>query len=76
MSKRNNSDNDIVSLIGYIILIVATVAGPWAVAMVVRDGHHYSATTQSIPWRIWLALYIFFLGLSAGPFLLSTGVYV
>lgn len=33
-------------------------------------------TTQNVPWGLWVALYIFFLGLSAGSFLLSTLVYV
>lgn len=29
-----------------------------------------------MPWGLWVAFYIFFIGLSAGSFLLSTTVYV
>ena len=33
-------------------------------------------TTQLVPWGIWVSGYIFFLGLSAGSFLISTLIYV
>ena len=33
-------------------------------------------TTQLVTWGIWVSGYIFFLGLSAGSFLISTLIYV
>ncbi|RMD86011.1 MAG: molybdopterin oxidoreductase [Candidatus Dadabacteria bacterium] len=77
MAKRNDAQtSSMLKVVGYTLLIVATVAGAWALAVTLRDGHYYSATTQFVPWGLWVALYIFFLGLSAGSFLLSTLVYV
>ena len=32
--------------------------------------------TSVLPWGLWLSLYIYFIGLSAGSFLLSTLIYV
>lgn len=62
--------------LGTILLMAATVAGLWGVAGALHDGHAAMNTTQHVPWGLWVALYIFFLGLSAGSFLLSTLVYV
>lgn len=78
----NNTTKDrapwerVVRLGGYGVLIVCTVAGLWALALVLSQGHESLATTQHVPWGLWVAGYIFFLGLSAGSFLLSTLVYV
>ena len=65
-----------VRLIGQAALIVLTVVGLWALALALSQGHASLATTQHVPWGLWVAGYIFFLGLSAGSFLLSTLVYV
>lgn len=62
--------------LGIIVLIAATAAGLWGVGAALHDGHAAMNTTQHVPWGLWVALYIFFLGLSAGSFLLSTLVYV
>jgi molybdopterin-containing oxidoreductase family membrane subunit len=61
---------------GYVTLAAATLAGLWGIGTALYDGHAAVATTQHVPWGLWVALYIFFLGLSAGSFLLSTLVYV
>ena len=57
----------------------------WAVAMFVGSvgvytrlatGHQLTNYGSYIPWGLWVAMYIYFIGLSAGAFLLSTLVYV
>lgn len=40
------------------------------------SGHELAAYGSYIPWGLWVAVYIYFVGLSAGAFLLSTVVYV
>lgn len=49
-----------------------------AVGVVERllDGHQDSANGSYIPWGLWVSAYIYFIGLSAGAFLLSSLVYV
>ncbi|MBI5725085.1 MAG: polysulfide reductase NrfD [Planctomycetes bacterium] len=66
----------IARLLGYLILLAVSAVGVWAIFGTLRDGHIEATTTQNVPWGLWVALYIFFLGLSAGSFLLSTLVYV
>ena len=39
-------------------------------------GHRLSAYTSYVPWGLWVAAYIYFIGLSAGAFLLSSLIYV
>jgi molybdopterin-containing oxidoreductase family membrane subunit len=59
--------------------------GLWAVAFVlgligvylrVFGGKEVVGYNSYIPWGLWVAMYIYFVGLSAGAFLLSTLVYV
>jgi len=40
------------------------------------NGHENANYGSLIPWGLWVAVYIFFIGLSAGSFLISTLVYV
>lgn len=61
---------------GLAVLLAATLVGMKAIVTVLAEGHMGAATTQHVPWGLWVAAYIFFLGLSAGSFLLSTLVYV
>jgi len=63
-------------LLGLLTLAVLSVLGIWAIALTLVEGHVHATTTQFVPWGLWVAFYIFFLGLSAGSFLLSTLVYV
>ncbi|MCI1896672.1 MAG: polysulfide reductase NrfD [Ancrocorticia sp.] len=62
--------------IWYAILVVAIVIG--AVAFVQRMLHGMAVTDLSsqVPWGIWVAFYIYFVGVSSGAFLLSTLPYV
>ena len=39
-------------------------------------GHRLAAYTSYVPWGMWVAAYIFFVGLSSGSFLLSSLAYV
>lgn len=62
--------------IWYGVLALFMAAG--AVAFVVRltKGLAVTDLTSTTPWGAWVAFYIFFVGLSAGAFLLSSLVYV
>ncbi len=40
------------------------------------QGLKVTSMTSVLPWGLWVSLYIYFIGLSAGSFLLSTLVYV
>jgi molybdopterin-containing oxidoreductase family membrane subunit len=56
-------------------LAVLALAGALAIGHALASGHEATRTTQHVPWGLWVVFYIFFLGLSAGSFLLSTLVY-
>lgn len=61
------------------ILIVALAgfaAGLYGVYDRIVNGHVNAAYGSYVPWGLWVAQYIYFIGLSAGAFLLSTLVYV
>jgi molybdopterin-containing oxidoreductase family membrane subunit len=62
--------------LGYLFLAALTAAGLGGIAYALTEGHAVMSTTQHVPWGLWVAFYIFFLGLSAGSFMLSTLVYV
>jgi molybdopterin-containing oxidoreductase family membrane subunit len=62
--------------IGYVALILATALGIWALGVRFSRGLVVTNMTQHVPWGLWIAFYIYFIGLSAGSFLLSTLVYV
>lgn len=63
-------------LLGTLILAALSAAGIWAIAVRLRDGLMVTHMTQHVPWGLWISLYIYFIGLSAGSFLLSTLIYV
>ncbi|GBD31812.1 Menaquinone reductase, integral membrane subunit [bacterium HR33] len=61
------------------------VAAVWAVLFLwglvgvvqrLTAGHAYTAYGSYVPWGLWVSAYIYFIGLSAGAFLLSSLVYV
>lgn len=58
------------------ILVILLAAG--AVTIALRFGRGLAVTnlTSITPWGAWVAFYIYFVGLSAGAFLLSTLTYV
>lgn len=63
-------------LLGYLLLAAVAAAGVGATVARFREGLAVTHLTQHVPWGLWIALYIYFIGLSAGAFLLSTLIYV
>lgn len=57
-------------------LIILTAVGMYALVQRMAQGLILANFTSVLPWGLWLSLYIYFIGLSAGSFLLSTLVYV
>jgi molybdopterin-containing oxidoreductase family membrane subunit len=62
-------------IIGIIWLIAFIVGGIGVVQRLVY-GHHSAAYGSYVTWGLWVAAYIYFIGLSAGAFLLSSLIYV
>jgi Ni/Fe-hydrogenase subunit HybB-like protein len=58
------------------VLAVIAVVGLWALFVRMRDGLVVTNLGQVVPWGVWVAFYIYFIGLSAGSFLLSSLVFV
>lgn len=58
------------------ILVVLSIIGIIAIIKRLIDGMQVTALTTPITWGMWVAFYIYFIGLSAGSFLLSTLIYV
>lgn len=57
--------------------LLLTLIGAGAVAMVMRlvGGLSVTELTSQVPWGAWVAFYIYFVGLSAGPAILSSLVF-
>lgn len=65
------------SVIAYwTLLSVVALVGLAAIALRVFQGMSVTNLTSLIPWGLWVAFYIYFIGLSAGSFLISTMIYV
>jgi Ni/Fe-hydrogenase subunit HybB-like protein len=63
----------------FILLAVAVVGllvGSWGMAQRLMYGLNPVAFGSYVPWGLWVAFYLFFLGLSAGAFLVTTMAYV
>ncbi|KKM11408.1 molybdopterin oxidoreductase [Clostridiales bacterium PH28_bin88] len=60
----------------YIILFALVAAGLYAIGVRVTGGLEATGLTSITSWGAWVAFYIYFVGLSAGAFLLSTLIYV
>ncbi|MCE7790828.1 polysulfide reductase NrfD [Salipaludibacillus sp. CUR1] len=58
------------------VLIVSMIAGGGAILYRVIEGLAVTNLSTFVPWGAWVAFYIFFVGLSAGAFLLSTLIFV
>lgn len=58
------------------VLAVVAVAGAYAIGVRTFGGLRTTNLTSPVPWGLWVALYIYFVGLSAGSFLLSSLPYV
>ncbi|RME83279.1 MAG: molybdopterin oxidoreductase [Caldilineae bacterium] len=60
----------------WLIAIVGFVVGLYGVYMRLSAGHQAANYGSYVPWGLWVAGYIYCIGLSAGAFLMSTLVYV
>ncbi|MDR7484027.1 MAG: NrfD/PsrC family molybdoenzyme membrane anchor subunit [Armatimonadota bacterium] len=60
----------------WVLWAAAFVAGLAGVVERLVSGHELAAYGSYVPWGLWVAVYIYFVGLSAGAFLLSTVIYV
>ena len=67
---------NIKSIALWALWIAAAVLGMIGLVGRIVYGDRLTALTSYIPWGIWVAGYIYFIGLSAGSFLLSSLVYV
>ncbi len=76
METNNNGANPLIRVTGFILLIIVTAVGIWEMGAKFLNGPIDEGTTQLVTWGIWVSGYIFFLGLSAGSFLISTLIYV
>ncbi|RME56598.1 MAG: molybdopterin oxidoreductase, partial [Caldilineae bacterium] len=76
MDVQATTGNKSLRFLGYGILTLASLVGIWAIVIRLREGLIVTNMTQLVPWGFWIAFYIYFIGLSAGSFLLSTLVYV
>lgn len=59
-----------------IILVVLFAAGGYFILERMLMGLTTTNLSSTVPWGAWIAFYIFFVGLSAGAFLLSTMIFV
>ncbi|RMF05078.1 MAG: molybdopterin oxidoreductase [Chloroflexi bacterium] len=66
----------ILTIAAWSVLLAATGVGLAAVAIRVVQGLGVTNLNYIVPWGVWVAFYIYFIGLSAGSFLLSTMIYV
>jgi Ni/Fe-hydrogenase subunit HybB-like protein len=58
------------------LLTVVAVVGLAALSVRLQEGLGVTRLGSVVPWGVWVAFYIFFIGLSAGSFLLSTLIFV
>ena len=62
--------------VGWWLWGALAVAGTVGVWQRLTQGHLLANYGSYVPWGLWVAAYIYFVGLSAGAFLLSSLVYV
>jgi protein NrfD len=62
--------------IAWAIWVIAAAIGLHGMWLRFTTGHLAAGYTSYVPWGLWVAGYIYFIGLSAGAFLLSSLVYV
>lgn len=59
-----------------VVWAVALAAGLVGIWLRLTSGHELADYTSSIPWGLWVAAYVYFVGLSAGAFLISALIFV
>ena len=60
----------------WLVAVIGFGIGLYGMYLRFTTGHRLTNYGSYIPWGLWVAAYIYFIGLSAGAFLLSTLVYV
>ena len=65
-----------IKLTALVLWAILAVVGGIGIVQRILFGHALANYTSYVPWGMWVAAYIFFIGLSAGAFLLSSLVYV
>jgi molybdopterin-containing oxidoreductase family membrane subunit len=68
--------NKLLPLAYWTLLGVVAVVGIAALVVRATQGLKVTNLTSLVPWGLWVAFYIYFIGLSAGSFLISTMIYV
>ena len=58
------------------VWLVAFAAGLYGLTQRLLSGHEQANYGSYVPWGLWVAQYIYFVGLSAGAFLLSSLIFV
>ncbi len=74
--KQVSTSPQLLEKIWWISLFVMLAAGGIAIFYRITDGLASTNLSSLMPWGAWIAFYIFFVGLSAGSFLLSTLIIV
>lgn len=64
------------AILWYSLLLSLILLGCYGFIMRIQAGLISTNLTSNIPWGTWVAFYIFFVGLSAGAFLLSSLIFV
>lgn len=75
-TKHSKSTNSAAFKIWISALLVAFIIGGYFIFERLVTGLAVTNLSNITPWGAWIAFYIFFVGLSAGSFLLSTLIYV
>jgi molybdopterin-containing oxidoreductase family membrane subunit len=65
-------ENDRLRIAWYVFLGLVLVGGGYAVWLRLTQGMASTNLSSIVPWGAWVAFYIYFVGLSAGAFLVST----
>ena len=73
---KETMKNKTLTLAYWSLLGVVVVVGIAAIYVRVVQGLRVTNLTSLVPWGLWVAFYIYFIGLSAGSFLISTMIYV
>lgn len=60
----------------YIVSILATVVGLYGVFLRLTTGHQEAAYGSYVVWGLWVAMYLFFVGITAGAVVLASLDYV
>lgn len=63
-------------MIGTTFIVLSIILCVVGVGLLLVKGHIFTNATQIVPWGLMVVLYIYFIGLSAGSFLISTLAYV